>query len=253
VVAKLFAREHIKMESCILTVVMPAYNEEDSIALAVEEVQIHILNRVENSELIVVDDGSRDSTPQILQLLSSADHRIRVLHQENGGHGKALLSGLHEAHGKYLFLLDSDRQIPAEAFDILWEQRDGSDGIMGVRASRRDPWIRLCLSRMIYIVILVFFQIKLADANCPFKLLRRTCWEKIRPYVDLETMAPSLFLAILMKRAGMRITEAKVPHQRRTSGTVSIRRLRLLSFCWKGFWQMAWLRRRLMGNERISG
>jgi dolichol-phosphate mannosyltransferase len=241
------------MGSCILTVIMPAYNEENSIALAVEEVQIHILNRVENSELIVVEDGSRDSTPQILQLLSAADHRIRIFHQENGGHGKALLSGLQEAHGEYLFLIDSDRQIPAEAFGSLWERRDSLDGILGVRANRRDPWIRLCLSRMIYIVILISFQIKLADANCPFKLLRRTCWEKIHPFIGLNTMAPSLFLAILLKSAGMRIMEAKVPHQRRTSGTVSIRRLRLLGFCWKGFWQMVWLRRRLMGNKRVGG
>jgi dolichol-phosphate mannosyltransferase len=226
------------MPETTLSVIMPAYNEEESIALAVEEVQQYILNRVDDSELIVVDDGSQDSTAQILKSLSVLDSRIRVLTQENGGHGKALLSGLHEARGNFLFLLDSDRQIPAEAFSLLWRQRDGFDGVLGVRVRRQDPRLRVWLSRMIRIVIGLLFQVRLSDANCPFKLLRRSCWELSRRLLVPGTLAPSLFLAILLKHGGFKMLEVEVPHQERNSGTVTIRRWRLLKFCWIAFWQL---------------
>jgi len=233
------------MSEITLSVIMPVFNEEGSIALAVEEVRQHILNRVEDSELIVVDDGSRDSTAGILKSFAALDKRIRVLSQENGGHGKALLTGLLEARGEYLFLLDSDRQIPAEAFSLLWSRLNGCDGILGVRVNRRDPLLRLWLSRMIQVVVELLLQVKLFDANCPFKLLRRSCWELSRRLLAPGTLAPSLFLAILLKRGGMKMREVEVPHQERPSGIVSIRRWRLLKFCWIAFWQLIRFRFRL--------
>ena len=91
---------------------MPVYNEEGAIVAAVDEVREHVLALIPESELVVVDDGSRDSTGRLLDDLSAADTRIAVIHQANGGHGAALLTGLNAARGDYVFLIDSDRQIP---------------------------------------------------------------------------------------------------------------------------------------------
>src|SRR6185503_17714839 len=99
-----------------LSVIMPVYNEEGAIVNAVEEVQRHVLDHVPGSELVVVDDGSRDQTGRLLDDAASKDARIDVIHQPNGGHGAALLTGLKAAKGEYLFLIDSDRQIPLDNF-----------------------------------------------------------------------------------------------------------------------------------------
>src|SRR5690349_17973819 len=99
---------------------MPVYNEEGAIVQAVDEVQRHVLDFVPGSQLIVVDDGSRDRTAELLDQAAAADPRVMVIHQANGGHGNALLTGLKAATGEYLFLIDSDRQIPLDEFPKAW-------------------------------------------------------------------------------------------------------------------------------------
>ena len=103
-----------------LTVIMPVYNEEGAIALAVEEVRRHVLNAVPGADFVVVDDGSRDGTPALLDELARGDARLRVIHQANCGHGGALLTGLAQAAGQHVLLIDSDRQIPLDGFAAAW-------------------------------------------------------------------------------------------------------------------------------------
>jgi glycosyltransferase involved in cell wall biosynthesis len=80
-----------------LSVVMPAYNEEDAIEQAVQDVQAHVLAVVPAAEFVVIDDGSRDRTPVLLDRSAARDGRVRVIHQANGGHGRALITGLEAA------------------------------------------------------------------------------------------------------------------------------------------------------------
>jgi glycosyltransferase involved in cell wall biosynthesis len=101
-----------KDEPILLSVVMPVYNEEDAIVLAIDEVRREVLDRIPASELVVVNDGSRDRTGSLLDQASATDTRVRVIHQQNRGHGGALIAGIDAAHGDRLFLIDSDRQIP---------------------------------------------------------------------------------------------------------------------------------------------
>src|SRR2546426_2192 len=110
-----------------LTVVMPAYNEEGAIEEAVAEIRQHVLDAVKGSDLVVVNDGSRDKTGDILDRLAKQDDRVRVVHQANGGHGRALRTGLDAARGEYIFLIDSDRQIPLDAFALVWQAAQGKD------------------------------------------------------------------------------------------------------------------------------
>lgn len=221
-----------------LTVVMPAYNEEACIADAVGEVRQHVLDRVPDSELLVVNDGSKDGTGRILDALAAADSRVRVIHQVNGGHGRALLTGLDGATGEYLFLIDSDRQIPLEAFAVLWEEARLGDGAFGVRAKRHDPLHRLLLTRLVRGAIALLFGVRVRDANIPFKIVRRSIWEDARPYIPDDTLTPSLFLAIFAATAGASIAYRRVPHRERETGVVSIRHWKLLKFCTRALRQL---------------
>ncbi|HYE87833.1 MAG TPA: glycosyltransferase family 2 protein [Vicinamibacterales bacterium] len=229
-----------------LSVIMPVYNEEEAIASAVEEAQRFVLDHVPGSELIVVNDGSRDGTGPLIDALAAHDSRMRVIHQANGGHGSALLTGLKAARGEYIFLIDSDRQIPLDAFGTAWaEVMAGRDAVFGVRRRRFDPKLRLYLSGLVRQSVFVLFRVKLLDANVPFKLFRRAVWTEVRDYVPDDTLAPSLFLAITAKSRGYNIVELDVTHKERDTGEVSLRHFKLLKFCARALGQLVGLRRRV--------
>lgn len=229
-----------------LSVIMPVYNEEGAIVQALEEVQRHVLDHVPGSELLVIDDGSRDATGRLLDDAASKDTRIDVIHQKNGGHGAALLTGLRAARGEYIFLIDSDRQIPLDDFAAAWVQvLRGRDAVFGVRRRRFDPALRLYLSRLVRGSVNVLFRVRLQDANVPYKLFRRTIWSDAREYLPDGTLAPSMFLAIVAKARGYNILEIDVTHKERDSGEVSLRHFKLLKFCARGLGQMIRLIRRV--------
>ncbi len=228
-----------------LSVIMPAYNEEGCIAEAVAEVRREVLDRVPGAELVVVNDGSKDRTGVILDQIAAADSCIRVVHQPNGGHGRALRTGLDAARGEYLFLIDSDRQIPLSAFEGLWEEAKRGDGAFGMRINRNDPALRLALTRVIRHSLVLLFGAKIHDANIPFKVIRREVWEKARPLIPQDTLAPSLFLAVFAVRTGCAIAFREVPHRERETGVVSIRRWKLFKFCARALAQLVAFNRRL--------
>ena len=228
-----------------LTVVMPAYNEERLIAAAVGEIQCQVLDRVSGSNLIVVDDGSTDRTGETLDGLSASDSRISVIHQRNGGHGAAVVKGLDAATGEFVFLVDSDRQIPAEAFHLLWAECEGNDGAFGVRRNRQDPATRLVLTKAVRWAISVIFGTKIKDANAPFKVFRRSVWLEARSFIPLGTLAPSLMLAIFARNRGLRIPEVDVHHRERPHGKSTIRHWKLLKFCCRAFGQLLHFSKRI--------
>lgn len=228
-----------------LSVVMPAYNEEGAIEDAVRDVQEHVLMHVPGAELVVVDDGSRDRTGLILDSLAVQDVRVRVIHRMNGGHGPALRTGLDAARGEYLLLIDSDRQVSLDSFGSLWPEAQRRDGLFGVRRRRHDPPARLVLTRLVRVALRLLLSLSLRDANVPFKVVRRTSWERARPLIPPDTLAPSLFLAVVMSRHGASIVEREVMHRERETGIGSLRYGKLFRFCARGFSQLLALRRGL--------
>lgn len=229
-----------------LSVVMPAYDEADGIQAAVDAVRGNILDRVPQSELVVVNDGSRDDTGAILDVIAARDPRMRVVHKANGGHGPAIMTGLAAARGAFVFLVDSDNQIPLEEFASLWAAvQEGKDAAFGVRRVRHDADLRKVLTVVIRQSLMLLFGVRLHDANVPYKLLRRTVWEAARPLIPDGTLAPSLFLAVFAARRGYDIAYIDVTHKDRETGTVSIRRWKLVKFCARALRQLLDFRRAL--------
>lgn len=234
-----------------LSVVMPAYNEADGITDAVLAVQRHVLDRVPHSELVVVNDGSRDRTGEILDGIAARDGRVRVIHKANGGHGPAIMTGLSAARGTWVFLVDSDNQIPLEEFAPFWSAvAAGKDAAFGVRRVRHDAELRKLLTVVIRLALSLLFGVRLYDANVPFKLLRRSLWEEARALIPEGTLAPSLFLAVYAARRRVAIAFIDVTHKDRETGTVSIRRWKLLKFCAKALRQLLAFRSSLLATVR---
>lgn len=229
-----------------LTIIMPVYNEEGSIAAAVGEIYELILDRIPGSELLAIDDGSRDSSPALLDQMSAGTPSVRVLHKPNGGHGDAVRYGLDRAEGEYLLLIDSDRQIAVEDFDLLWNRRGANRLLIGVRATRHDPLHRLVLTRFVRAGIFMLFGKWIRDANVPFKLLHRSVWEKAAPLIPRDALTPSLFLSVAAAAIpSTELTEVVVRHKPRTSGETVLRPMKLARFCAKALGQMLTFRTNL--------
>lgn len=227
-----------------VSVVMPSFNEAGSIEDAVRDVQQHVFAVVPNAELVVVD-SSRDDSPEILNRLAKEDDRVRVIFQPPCGHGPALRAGMDAARGEYLLLIDSDRQIPLDVFPSLWQQAEGRDAVMGMRVQRDDPFLRLCLTKVVRQAIAILFGQRIYDTNVPFKIVRRSVWQQAAPLMTPDTLAPSLFLAIFLHVGRFDVAVRETPHQARRTGTVSIRRWKLFKVCLKAFRQLLQFRTRL--------
>ena len=224
--------------ACPLSVVMPVYNEEAVIREVLAQVTREILDRVHGSELVVVNDCSTDDTAGALALASENDPRITVLtNPSNAGHGVSVRRGFDAGRGDWIFQIDSDGQVDLAQFDGLWQQRDGSDLLIGVRAERHDPRHRLVLTVITRLIVSLLARRWLRDANVPFKLMRRSLLSHLAPFVPSDAFAPSILLALGAARTGARITEMEILHFPRAHGQSTLRVWRLARACMCSGWQ----------------
>jgi dolichol-phosphate mannosyltransferase len=229
-----------------LSVVVPVYNEAGSVETLVDDFERELVPLVENLEVVIVDDASTDDTPQILGRLAQERRWLQVHRApQNAGHGAAVLRGLGLAQGDWIFQIDSDGQFVVAEFPRLWERRRDSDLTLGVRANRHDPLHRLVLTRVVRLAAALFAGRRVPDPNTPFRLLRRSRWEELRPLIDADTLAPNIFVTLAAVVRGWRVVEVPVTHLEREQGTSTLRYLRLLRFSLRGLGQLARFRYRL--------
>lgn len=218
----------------LLSVIMPAYNEAAVIEAAVEDVMRDVLGAGVEGELIVIDDGSTDATPALLQQAAAHMPRLRILRQANAGHGPALIAGISAARGELLLLLDSDRQIALGGFagHLRALQAEGLVAILGVRASRQDPGHRHVVSWLMARLIGLTKGVRPRDAGAPYKLVRRSAWDEVAPAIGPSSWIPSVLLAVhLHRRHPDRIREIDIPHAARQGSPSTLNLPRLARFC----------------------
>ncbi|HQZ35601.1 MAG TPA: glycosyltransferase family 2 protein [Ilumatobacteraceae bacterium] len=225
-------------ERCTLSVVMPVYNEEAVIDEVLTEVRREVLDRVPDSELVVIDDCSTDQTALALERASASDARIRVLtNGVNAGHGVSVRRGFDAARGEWIFQIDSDGQVDLSQFPTLWQQRADGDLLIGVRAERHDPRHRLVLTAVTRVIVSTLARRWLRDANVPFKLVRSSLFRHLAPFIPSDAFAPSILIALGAARTGARVTEMEIRHLPRAHGQSTLRVWRLARACLRSGWQ----------------
>lgn len=194
-----------------LTVVMPVYNEQDSISGVIAD-WLRVLERsCADGMLLAVNDGSTDATAQRLSGLSG-EPRLRVVHKANAGHGPAILFGYHLAvrDSEWVFQTDSDDEIKANQFDRLWDRRADGDFVFGVRRNRPQSPGRAFVSAASRLVVHALSDAAVRDVNVPFRLMRRAHLEALLDRIPPATFAPNLILAGLAGRMQARIVNVPV-------------------------------------------
>jgi dolichol-phosphate mannosyltransferase len=211
-----------------LSVVMPVYNEAAGVADVIDDIVRHVLDVVPASELVVVDDRSTDDTLAVLHRIAREDSRVRVLVNDvNLGHGRTTRRAMDASSGEWIFHLDSDGQVDVSEFSVLWALREDNDLVLGMRLTRHDPVHRLILTRFTRVIVSVLARHWVRDANVPFKLIRRSLYEHLRPSIPETAFAPSILIVLGAHRSGARIAEVETTHLRRSHGKSTLRLKRL--------------------------
>ena len=235
----------------------PAFNEEENVEETVRRALDEIGPLVDGSiEVLIVDDGSTDRTPELADALAAGDPRVRVHHQENRGYGGALRAGFELARGRVIGFSDGDLQFDlSEMSRLLTRLEDPArpvDAAIGYRIKRRDPPHRIFIAKTYNAIVSVLFALRVRDIDCAMKLFRREVFDGL----PLATDSPFLSAELLIKlRArGERIAQVGVNHYPRAAGTntgASFRKI-LRTFRDIGVLRLAlWTRRRdVLGKAR---
>jgi dolichol-phosphate mannosyltransferase len=205
-----------------LSIVLPAYNEEQNIEGAIEEACEVAASAAPAWEVIVVDDGSRDTTAQRVARISKRQPRVQLIRfPENRGYGAALRAGFHAARGDLIFYTDSDRQFDLTELRYFLPVMDRTDVAIGFRVYRYDPVLRCLLSWVYNRLVSAVFRARVRDVDCSFKLFRREVLEAI----DLETRDFFIDTEMVAKvrKWNFRILQKGVKHYPRRAGESSVR------------------------------
>ena len=234
-----------------LSFFFPAHNEAENIEALVAEALETLPSFADEFEIIAVDDGSRDATPDIADRLAAADAHVRVVHhQTNLGYGAAVRSGLRAARFDLVAFTDGDRQFKVADLGRLLERMakpDNPDVVAGYRLKRADPFIRTAYARVYRLALNIFYKLGVRDIDCAFKLFRRSALEGIR--LESGGAFMSAELLIKLKQRGRRIVEVGVPHYPRTAGSPTGAKPSVIFRAVRDFWR---LRIRLWSNRAAA-
>jgi len=199
----------------VISVVVPVYNEERSVALLYDELRSALEPLHTSWEAIFVDDGSSDGTFGALTRLHNAERNVRVIRlRRNFGKAAALVAGFDQARGETVVTIDGDLQDdPAEIPRLLAKLDEGFDLVSGWKAHRRDPLSRRVLSRIFNRVTSLFSGVRMHDLNCGLKAYRADVVHGLRLYGELHR-----FIPVLAHYRGFRIAELPVNHRPREHG-----------------------------------
>jgi len=242
--------------SYLLSIVMPAYNEQDCIEKVVYNWTSFLKTKFpnDNTTLIVINDGSKDNTKVLLDELDKKIDNLTVVHQKNGGHGNAVVNGYRKAlevGSEYVFQTDSDDQFVSEDFDKLWDKRSQSQFILGYREVRHDASVRLFITKFLRGTISAVYGTFIMDSNIPFRLIKGTFLQKLMNQLpNPEPFAPNIFLAVMAKKSGQQLFDIPITHKDRETGTVSIVKWNLWKVCIRSFKEL--LRFRLELNDKVK-
>lgn len=209
--------------SCRDRLVEPILAELEIIEKTVQEWYMEVICRIPGSELIVVNDCSKDMTGEVLARLAQKIAALRALTTErNGGHRRALRYGFDHVIQDWVFQTDSDQQHLPSDFWTVWERRGNSDFLMGVRAKRADGPVRVFITTVMRLANLVAWGLWIRDANCPFKLMRRQAMDKVLLRVPRDSFIPMVMLSILCRQMKYCVKEVAVQHLARRGGEQSL-------------------------------
>lgn len=224
-----------------LSVFFPAFNEEKNIKNTVEKA-VGVLKKmgVGNWEVLVIDDGSKDKTAEIADQLAKKDSHIKVVHQENGGYGKALRAGFENAKYEWIVFTDSDGQFDFSELNKFLEKIDEADYIIGYRMKRADNLFRLLAGKTWALSVFLLFGFWVKDIDCGFRMIKRPVYQKIAPLESTRGAMINAEMLVKVKKAKFKIAQVGVHHYPRAGGAPTGVRLNVIIKSYLELFKLWW-------------
>jgi len=197
-----------------ISVVVPVFNEEKNLPILVPQI-VDVLKLLGTSyEMIFVDDGSTDTSREILRQMASRYPQLHLLaFKENCGETAAGAAGLKEARGEVVITLDADLQNDPKDIPRMLEYLNDYDMVTGWRQTREDSWVKRVTSKIANTIRNRLSGESIQDSGCTFRVYKRVCLQNIKFYKGMHRFMPTL-----VRMEGFRVVEVPIGHHPRKFG-----------------------------------
>jgi glycosyltransferase involved in cell wall biosynthesis len=198
-----------------LSIVVPIFNEEESVERLIEAIHEQAYRLGRDYEIILIDDGSTDGTWKSIERLKETTPHLRgIKFRRNFGQTAAMVAGFEHASGQVIITMDGDLQNdPADIPLLLRKMEEGYDIVSGWRKDRKDHWSRVIPSKVANWIISVTTGVRLHDYGCSLKAYRTECIKAIKAYSEMHRFFP-----VLTSMTGAQVAEVAVNHHARKYG-----------------------------------
>lgn len=231
-----------------LYIIIPAYNEEENIRSVIAQWHPVAEKAGPDSRLVIIDDGSKDSTYQTAAELKEQYPQLVVLTKENQGHGATVLHGYRYAMKEgadYVFQTDSDGQTLPSEFPVFWKNRNKCGLLIGYRVHRGDGISRLFVTRVLRFVLLVTFRVWVKDANCPYRLMRCSQLREVLKKVPKNFFLSNVLISVIYIKEQLGVYFYPITFLPRQGGENSINMKKIIGIGRKSFHQFLALRNKI--------
>lgn len=218
-----------------LYIVMPAYNEEANLETVIKQWYPIVETIGRESRLVIIDDGSQDSTYEILSREHKKYPLLVPVTKKNGGHGAAVLYGYRyaiEHEADWIFQTDSDGQTNPEEFADFWEARGEYDAIIGTRPNRQDGASRKFVEAALLLILRLTFGVKIPDSNAPYRLMRRELLEKYIYKMPIDFNLPNVMFTTYFSYFQEKVQFREISFSPRQGGNNSINIKKIIKIGW---------------------
>lgn len=200
------------------SIVIPAYNESARLGATLERVLAYVHGQAWDAEVLVVNDGSRDNTAEIVRTFAARDPMLRLLENPgNRGKGYSVRNGMLHSRGRIVLFSDADLSSPIEEAPKLFEAlAQGADIAIGSRwlrsetQTQRQPLHRQLFGRIFNLLLRITLGLQFADTQCGFKAFKRPAVEKIFPLQKIERWGFDPEVLFLARKFGFKVKEIPV-------------------------------------------
>ena len=210
-----------------LYIVIPAYNEEANIEKVIDDWYPVVEKVGGESRLIIINDGSKDNTYEIMQKLKEEKKlaMFEPMTKDNSGHGATILFGYNYAirHGAdYIFQTDSDGQTLPDEFWQFWEQRERYDMLIGHRSKREDGSSRVFVTKTLKLVIRICFGVTVTDANTPFRVMKVSTLKNYIGLIPKDYNLSNVIISVIYAKKKLAVKYIPITFRERQGGVNSI-------------------------------
>lgn len=205
-----------------LVLVIPVFNEAACIEEVLGSWRIQLDALAIDYEILVLDDGSGDSTAALLDGLAAGWPRLRVGREKHAGHGPTIHKAYTRASGDWILQIDGDGEVAPDELPRFWAMRERFDLVIGRRMGRRAEASRRIVSSLAAFSVRLLFGPGISDPNCPYRLWKSSALKNLLPGVPQSSFAPNVLLAALALYRHLRIHEEPISTHPRRAGKTSL-------------------------------